>query len=81
MQIPTDQLWVVVYRLQNSRSLDTDMPEEVFTTREAAEVFCAQLNHAPKTLSWELDQPYLVLTLAARLAELRSLLLRSVYND
>lgn len=80
MQIGTDQLWVVVYRSQ-ATSMDTDMPEEVFTTREAADVFCADLNNARKTFSWQPDQPYLVLTLAARLAELRSLLLRSVYND
>lgn len=77
MQIGIDQLWVVVYRSQ-ATSMDTDMPDEVFTTRESAEAFCAEINATP---GWLRNSAFQVVTLAARLDELRSLLLRSVCND
>jgi hypothetical protein len=72
MQLGTDAVWVVVYRSTHpGRSRDTEMPEEVFMTRESALAYCAELNAAPKTFSWQPDNPYQVLTLRARLDELR----------
>jgi len=71
MQFDTGQLWVVVYRSQDMYSIDTSMPEEVFTTQDSADAFCAELNSRPPTFSWEKPNPFYVTTLSDRLDDLR----------
>lgn len=81
MRISTDQLWVVEYIRSDRYSLDTSMPEEVFTTRESADEFCAYLNNAPRKFSWEKPNPYSVFRLCDRLDELRDNLRESGASD
>jgi len=81
MQIGTDQLWVVVYRSQDAYSIDTSMPEEVFTTQVSADVFCAELNSRPPMVSWEKPNPFYVTTLSDRLDDLRDNLRESGARD
>ena len=81
MQIGTDQLWVVVYRSQDAYSIDTSMPEEVFTTQVSADAFCAELNSVPPRCSWEKPCPWYVTTLSERLDDLRDNLRESGARD
>lgn len=81
MQISTNQLWVVVYRSQDMYSIDTSMPEEVFTSQESALAFCAELNNRPPMFSWEKPNPWYVTTLSDRLDDLRDNLRESGARD
>jgi hypothetical protein len=72
MQISTDQLWVVEHPKNNRYSLDTSMPDEVFTTLESAQAYCDELNSEPLKFTWASDRLWQVHTLSSRLCELRS---------
>lgn len=71
MRISTDQLWVVEYTSQNRYSLDTSMPDEVFTTLESAQAYCDELNSEPQKFTWAPERPWRVHMLSSRLDELR----------
>ena len=81
MRISIDQLWVVEYIRSDRYSLDTSMPEEVFTTLESAQACCDELNNMPHKFAWLPERPWRVHTLCDRLDQLRDNLRESGARD
>lgn len=73
MQLSTEELWVVVYRSKSTYSLDTSMPEQVFTTRASADAYCESLS--------DQQLSFYVTTLSDRLYDLRDNLRESGARD
>ena len=71
MPYNTSELWVVYYVHTDPYSFDTDVPDQVYTSREEAQKACDELNSLPKTFSWERECPYAVDTLCDRIETVR----------
>lgn len=67
----TSELWVIYYVPVDPYSLDTDIPDQVYTTQEEAQKACDELNSLPKTFSWERERPWAVGTLYDRIHTIR----------
>ena len=71
MPYNTSELWVIYWVHVDPYSLDTEMPDEVYLTKEEAQQACDELNSQPKIFSWQRERPWAVATLYDRMQTVR----------